>query len=63
MDKHEKINLKKNDLKNIDLKIKRTKSDTKKKNQIIRDEIRKIISIKKRTRTTKNNNQNNEDHI
>jgi hypothetical protein len=31
MDKHEKINLKKNDLKNIDLKIKRTKSDTKKK--------------------------------
>ena len=53
-------------LKNIDLKRKITKSDTKiKQNQIIRDENKKkTISIKKkRIRTTTNNNKKNEDHI
>jgi hypothetical protein len=59
--------LKKNrrsDLKNVDLKRKTTKFETKiKQNQIIRDEIKNQFQSRKRITTTTNNNQKNEDHI
>jgi hypothetical protein len=51
-----KKQIKKRNLKNIDLKRKRTKFDTKRKKQIIRDEIEKQFQLRKRIRTTKNNN-------
>jgi len=56
--------LKKNDLKNIDLKRKKTKFDTKIKTKSNHKGWNwKTISIKKRIRTTINNNKKNKDHI
>jgi hypothetical protein len=55
---------KKSDLKNIDLKRKRIKFDTKIKTKPNHKGWNwKTISIKKRIRTTKNNNKKNKDHI